>query len=475
MEPLAVAHNDGLAPIVGWTDPSPVDSPLKRLKRSPPPALVIASSPTPSAVSSGIERDADKSTTPSISTYSPTSSSIESEPFFGSTTDCVDNNNGSALKSKDGDALKTKKLISSLKTNNNIENSPYPSSQCIHINEGVKFFGIPDHDSICSVSYNGNDSDDDHKDDDEIEGPKVPDGGWGWMIVAASLVLSTIADGVSFSFGLLYIEFLQYFGESKSKTSWIGGLFMSVPLMSGPIMSALVDKYGCRKITILGGLISAFGFVMATFCNSIEMLLLTFGTIAGLGLGMCYVTAVVSIAYWFDKKRTLAVSLGACGTGIGTFVYAPLTQYLINEYGWRGTVLMLAGTFLNMCVCGTLMRDPEWWTLEQKKQAALSNKSIYGASSCGSVSRLSGGGESVFPGVDELRSLMKSGETPEYILTTLATSIAVAEKLENIPEEKNEQLYNSVVNLPTFVRQNEKVSILCFVYVLYSFVLNIIQ
>lgn len=132
-------------------------------------------------------------------------------------------------------------------------------------------------------------------------------------------------------------------------------------------MSALVDRYGCRKMTILGGLISATGFVLSSRVNSIEVMYLTFGVIAGLGLGLCYVTAVVSIAYWFDKKRTLAVGLGACGTGIGTFVYAPMTQFFIDEFRWRGTTLLLAGTFLNMCVCGCLMRDPEWLKEENNR------------------------------------------------------------------------------------------------------------
>lgn len=63
----------------------------------------------------------------------------------------------------------------------------------------------------------------------------------------------------------------------------------------------------------------------------------------------------------------LAVSLGSCGTGIGTFVYAPLTQFLIGEYGWRGTTIFLAGGFLNICVCGALMRDPDW-VVEQNER-----------------------------------------------------------------------------------------------------------
>lgn len=57
------------------------------------------------------------------------------------------------------------------------------------------------------------------KDENEL---LPPDGGWGWAVVVASLVISMIADGISFSFGLLYIEFLDYFGASKSRTAWIG-------------------------------------------------------------------------------------------------------------------------------------------------------------------------------------------------------------------------------------------------------------
>ncbi|XP_011301358.1 uncharacterized protein [Fopius arisanus] len=286
---------------------------------------------------------------------------------------------------------------------------------------------------------------------DKEEKSKVPDGGWGWMVVLASLVISMIADGVSFSFGLLYIEFLNAFGESKAKTAWIGSLFMAVPLLSGPVMSALVDRYGCRRMTILGGLISGLGFVLSWQANSIEVMYLTFGLLAGLGLGLCYVTAVVSIAYWFDKKRTLAVGLGACGSGIGTFVYAPMTTFFIDEYGWRGTCLLLAGTFFNLIVCGTVMRDPEWWLIEQSKEKGFGTprKSLARSEGGRSYSAIS---TEDFPGVEELRRLLKSGKAPEYLLQSLRTSTEVP--------AANQQPgvgFRSVVNLPTFVKQSEKV------------------
>ncbi|XP_031781947.1 uncharacterized protein LOC100123194 isoform X2 [Nasonia vitripennis] len=301
------------------------------------------------------------------------------------------------------------------------------------------------------------DEDDNSTEEDSKKKPKIPDGGWGWVVVCSSLVISMIADGVSFSFGLLYIEFLHHFEESKANTAWIGSLFMAVPLLSGPIMSALVDRYGCRKMTIAGGLISGTGFVLSSFANSIGVMYLTFGVLAGLGLGLCYVTAVVSIAFWFDKKRTLAVGLGACGTGIGTFVYAPMTTYFIQEFGWRGCVLLLSGTFFNMIVCGTVMRDPEWWILEQKKQQGLtspkkSGKGGNGAKLQDGMSRSQGSPtDEDFPGVEELRRLMKSGKAPEYLLQNLRTST------ETRVNSSGNPAFRSVVNLPTFVRQSEKV------------------
>lgn len=286
----------------------------------------------------------------------------------------------------------------------------------------------------------------------------IPDGGWGWVVVLSSFVISMIADGISFSFGLLYIEFLEEFQASKSTTAWIGSLFIAVPLLSGPVMSALVDRYGCRKMTILGGLISTLGFVLASISTSLEMMMITFGVIAGLGLGLVYVTAVVSIAYWFEKKRNLAVGLGACGTGVGTFIYAPMTQYFIEEYGWRGTILLLSGTLLNLCVCGCVMRDPEWWILEQKKQNGskdegrlLKEEDKSRNSSCASISNpyvldfdLPSRGK-------VMDGLVKRGVSPQRVISQEAASIRrqhnqMALKKKNSLKQKSQ----SVVNLPTY-------------------------
>lgn len=315
----------------------------------------------------------------------------------------------------------------------------------------VKFQGLDDRDSIYS-------------DESEDKLPEIPDGGWGWVVVVSAFIVSACADGLAFSFGLLHEEFTSYFETTQSKTSLIGSLFIATPLLAGPIMSALVDRYGCRIMTMLAGVLSTVGFLLASFSNSVGMLCLTFGFLSGLAMGILYVTAVVSVAFWFDKRRNLAVSLASCGIGFGTLIYSPMTHYFLELYDWRNTIILLAGTLLNMCVCGALMRDPEWLEIKQKKERRLSKVRTRSrkSSSTGSISSRSLGGESLFMSAEELKTLLRSGQSPEFILQTLVTTIAEAEQLEATTQMNAEQSYkriHSAINLPTFVQQDEEVSI----------------
>jgi len=65
---------------------------------------------------------------------------------------------------------------------------------------------------------------------------------------------------------------------------------------------------------------------------------------------------VVAVGYYFEKKRALATGISVCGSGVGTFVFAPLTTVLLNEYGWKGANIIFAALCLQCAVCGALMR-----------------------------------------------------------------------------------------------------------------------
>lgn len=186
--------------------------------------------------------------------------------------------------------------------------------------------------------------------------PTPPDGGWGWVIVAASLVNNLIVDGIGYSFGVFLVKFTEYFKTTKSKVSLVGSLLCGVYLFVGPVVSALTNKFGCRPVAFVGSIIASASFVLATFSPTVDILILTYGVMGGFGLGMIYLPSIVSVGYYFQKKRALATGIAVSGSGIGTFIFAPLSEYLLQELDWKNALLVIAGITLQAAVCSMLMR-----------------------------------------------------------------------------------------------------------------------
>ena len=90
-----------------------------------------------------------------------------------------------------------------------------------------------------------------------------------------------------------------------------------------------VVRYGCRAVTIWGSMLASLGFLAAAFSHHIALLYLFFGLVSGLGLSLCYVASIIIVAYYFETKRSFATGIAVCGSGIGTFLFAPFTQVMI--------------------------------------------------------------------------------------------------------------------------------------------------
>ena len=179
--------------------------------------------------------------------------------------------------------------------------------------------------------------------------------------------------------------------------------------------------------------------------DSVEALFLTF-LIAGLGLSLCYVAAIAVVAFYFDKRLSLATGLAVCGSGIGTFIFAPITQYLINEYGWRGAMLILSGIFLNIVICGALMREIEGpgGTLRGKGKMSRST----------SAEQTSTGFRSRNCSESDTEHQRLSSDSPAVLMEIKAAADSTFLEYER---DEDTRLCNSLINLPTFLRHGDKI------------------
>ncbi|XP_052856319.1 monocarboxylate transporter 12 [Drosophila gunungcola] len=189
--------------------------------------------------------------------------------------------------------------------------------------------------------------------------PTPPDGGWGWVVVFGSFMIHIVTDGMTYSFGIFYNEFLEYFNEGKGYTAWIASIMVGVTFSSGPISSSFVNRYGCRAVTIAGAILAASCIIVSMFAQNVLTLIITIGFGTGLGFGLIYLPAIVSVTQYFEARRSLATGIAVCGSGFGTFVFAPLTEYLIGNYGWRGAMLIIGGIVLNCIIFGAMFRPLE--------------------------------------------------------------------------------------------------------------------
>uniref|UniRef100_A0A8D2AGY6 Major facilitator superfamily (MFS) profile domain-containing protein n=1 Tax=Sus scrofa TaxID=9823 RepID=A0A8D2AGY6_PIG len=202
----------------------------------------------------------------------------------------------------------------------------------------------------------GYDFEDDPKEKKTLKPHPDIDGGWAWMMVLSSFFVHILIMGSQMALGVLNVEWLEEFHQSRGLTAWVSSLSMGVTLIVGPFIGLFINTCGCRRTAIIGGLLNSLGWVLSAYAANVHYLFITFGLAAGFGSGMAYLPAVVMVGRYFQKRRALAQGLSTTGTGFGTFLMTVLLKYLCAEYGWRNAMFIQGAVSLNLCVCGALMR-----------------------------------------------------------------------------------------------------------------------
>ncbi|XP_074646053.1 monocarboxylate transporter 12-like [Tubulanus polymorphus] len=176
-----------------------------------------------------------------------------------------------------------------------------------------------------------------------------------WLVVLACFIGIVIAGGIAFTCSIYYVEWLDTFGGSYATTAIIASLNMGILAISGPISSLLSNLIGFRWTIFIGGLMSFCGLVGSVFASNMYVLMGTFGVITGMGFGLTAVPFSVAPAAYYRDNQALVTGLGLSGLGFGSFVMPLIIEYTLELYFWRGSMLILAGISLNICIVGALI------------------------------------------------------------------------------------------------------------------------
>ncbi|XP_067670667.1 monocarboxylate transporter 12-like isoform X1 [Haliotis asinina] len=202
------------------------------------------------------------------------------------------------------------------------------------------------------------------------------DKGWSWVVLASCFVAFLLSGWFAYTVGVVHVALLDVYDEDNAKTSWVGALHSSMMCLTGPVASLVINRYNCRICTIIGGILILAGFTISAFVHNIDVLLITYGVIAGAGTGFSYCPAVVSLGYNFQKYLGITAGVSMTGAALGLFSGGPVIRLFIDNYGLSGTFLLMGGVGANMCACGMLFRPTKVEKDLKKKRQNSSEQTI---------------------------------------------------------------------------------------------------
>ena len=160
---------------------------------------------------------------------------------------------------------------------------------------------------------------------------------YGWRIVAAGFLINAFGVGTFFyGFSTFFKPLENEFGWSRTIIAGVTSLSRLEGGLEGPIAGWLTDKFGARKMLLIGVPVAAIGFMLLSQINSPLSLYLIFALVLSLGanLGFMHATSA-AVAKWFFRKRGRALSFLITGNGVGGAVLVPVIGWLIIRFGWR--------------------------------------------------------------------------------------------------------------------------------------------
>lgn len=134
-----------------------------------------------------------------------------------------------------------------------------------------------------------------------------PDGGYGWVIVAAVFLINVNTWGINSAWGIFMEQYIREntFPEaSHVEYALVGGLSVSLALILGPIISAIQKTLGTRYTMVLGSLMIFAGLFSASAASRVWHLFMSVGLCMGFGFGLLYIPVSCRSSMDILKKKT---------------------------------------------------------------------------------------------------------------------------------------------------------------------------
>ena len=171
--------------------------------------------------------------------------------------------------------------------------------------------------------------------------------GWAVVVAAFTGVMVSFAPIVPYTFSLFLSPLHAAFGWKREA---IGGTFalaaITVALVS-PGIGLLLDRLPPRRIILPSILVFALALAsLSRLGPNIKQFYFTFFVLGLVANGTAQFAYARTVLSWFYKRRGLALALVLTGSGVGSILIPPLTQWAIENHGWRSAYLALAAICL---------------------------------------------------------------------------------------------------------------------------------
>ena len=164
---------------------------------------------------------------------------------------------------------------------------------------------------------------------------------YGWVVVAAGALMGCVAIGCLFSLAVFLQPMSEATGWSRTGISTAMTLDFLAMGVAAFGWGALTDRFGPRPVVLAGAVLVGAGLALASRATSLLEFQLAYGVLVGFAAGSFFAPMIASVANWFDKHRSLAVSLVSVGVGVAPMTISPFAAWLIQHYDWRTSQLVI--------------------------------------------------------------------------------------------------------------------------------------